>query len=239
MLIIQSVIFHHDFNVFGPDLPVKQSEQSIEHDRDAEVEHKSENDRADEILKCHVGFNVSLSSLPLVSSTDHTIENSTNRSEITPSQNPLKISQFIGCARFFLSFATGSSSAWWIPSAAAALRKQAGKRWYTKQWNREVWVLGSWLFINPLRCRQFLRPHRRSLPRRIHHLRDRRRGIGNHTDRRRRTTRYENRLSRWPCLYFSTTAKKFPRGQSVDNCRNKSYQHFGIWNEIEKGQIYI
>ena len=56
MLIIHPIIFDNDFDIFCSNLPVEQSKQPIEHDRYAEIEHKREDDRADEILECHVGL---------------------------------------------------------------------------------------------------------------------------------------------------------------------------------------
>jgi len=56
MSVIHPIIFHNDLEVLSPDLPIEQPEQSIDHDCYAKIEHKGEDDRADEILECHVGL---------------------------------------------------------------------------------------------------------------------------------------------------------------------------------------
>jgi len=84
-LVIESIIFYHDLEELIAIRTIEQTKYSIEHYRDAEVEHEGKNDCAEKILECHAGLIWLLSSS---SGTNLTIIISTKISEITPAQNP-------------------------------------------------------------------------------------------------------------------------------------------------------
>ena len=55
MLIIERVVLYDDLYIFFAQWPIEQSKHSIEQYRQTKIKDEGNDDKADEILECHVG----------------------------------------------------------------------------------------------------------------------------------------------------------------------------------------